>query len=160
MESQILEASRTGAIEGVVLRYGLFYGPENAATRRMIALVRHRMLPVVRHDHSLLPCIHVADAVSATMGALDRGAPGGVYDIVDDRAVSMSELVRALATFAGARAPMTVPAWLPRLISPYLALMTSLRLPLSNAAAKAALGWRPAFPTIHEGLAQTVARAA
>jgi nucleoside-diphosphate-sugar epimerase len=160
MESQILEASRAGAIEGIVLRYGLFYGPDNPATTRMLALVRRRMLPVVRHDRSLLPCIHVDDAVSATMAALDRGSAGGVYDIVDDRAVSMTELVRVLAAGAGAPAPIAVPAWLPRVVSPYLALMTSLRFPLSNAEAKAALGWRPAFPTVHEGLAQTIARAA
>jgi nucleoside-diphosphate-sugar epimerase len=160
MESQILEASRTGAIEGVVLRYGLFYGPDNPATARMIALVRRRMLPVVRNDRSLLPCIHIADAVGATMAALERGVAGGVYDIVDDRAVSMTELVRALAAFAGAPAPITIPGWLPRLISPYLAMVTSLRLPLSNEAAKVALDWRLAFPTVHEGLAQTLVRAA
>ena len=160
MESQILEASGAGAIEGVVLRYGLFYGPDNPATQRMLALVRRRMVPVVRNDRSLLPCIHIDDAVSATMAALDRGAVGGVYDIVDDRAVSMTELVQAMAIFAGAPAPMVVPAWLPRLVSPFLALMASLRLPLSNAEAKAALGWRPAFPTVQEGLAQTIARAA
>ena len=160
MESQILEASRAGAIEGVVLRYGLFYGPDNPATQRMLALVRRRMIPVVRHDRSLLPCIHLDDAVSATMAALERGPAGGVYDIVDNRAVSMTEMVRALATFAGAPTPMVVPAWLPRLLSPYLALMASLRLPLSNTEAQAALDWRPAFPTIHEGLAQTMARAA
>lgn len=160
MESQILEASRTGAIAGVVLRYGLFYGPDNPATARMIALVRRRMLPVVSNDRSLLPCIHIADAVGATMAALERGAAGGVYDIVDDRAVSMTELVRALATFAGAPSPRTVPGWLPRLISPFLAMMTSLRLPLCNHAAKVALDWRLAFPTVQEGLAQTLGRAA
>jgi nucleoside-diphosphate-sugar epimerase len=160
MESQILEASRAGTIQGLVLRYGLFYGPDNPATLRMLALVRRRMLPVVRHDRSLLPCIHVDDAVGATVAALERGPAGGVYDIVDDRAVSMTELVRVLATVAGAPAPIAVPAWLPRVISPYLALMTSLRLPLSNAEAKATLGWRPVFPTVHEGLAQTIARAA
>lgn len=160
MESQILDASRAGAIEGVVLRYGLFYGPDNPVTVKMLALVRCRMLPVVRHDRGLLPCIHINDAVSATVAALDRGAPGGVYDIVDDRPVSMSEIARVMAEYAGAAAPRTVPAWLPRVLSRYLATMTSMRLPLSNAEARAALDWQPAFSTIHEGLAQTVARAA
>jgi nucleoside-diphosphate-sugar epimerase len=160
MESQILEASRTGAIEGLVLRYGLFYGPDAPSTTEMLALVRRRMLPIVRHDRSLLPCIHLADAVSATTLALDRGRAGGAYDIVDDRAVSMTELVGALASLAGAPAPLAVPSWLPRLISPYLAQMTSLRIPLSNAEARAALGWQPVFPTVQEGLAHTFARAA
>jgi 2-alkyl-3-oxoalkanoate reductase len=160
MESQILDASRAGAIEGLVLRYGLFYGPDNPVTVKMLALVRRRMLPVVRHDRGLLPCIHLDDAVSATIAALERGAPGGAYDIVDDRPVSMSEIARVMAEYAGAPAPRTVPAWLPRVLSRYLATMTSLRLPLSNAEARAALGWQPAFSTIHEGLAQTVAHAA
>lgn len=78
MESQILEASRGGLIEGIVLRYGLFYGPGNPATEKMISLVRRRMLPVVRGDHSLLPWINIADAVSATVAALDHGQLGGV----------------------------------------------------------------------------------
>jgi nucleoside-diphosphate-sugar epimerase len=98
--------------------------------------------------------------VSATLAALDRGAPDGVYDIVDDQPVSMSEIARAMAEYAGAPAPRTVPAWLPRLLSRYLATMTSLRLPLSNTEARTALGWHPAFATIREGIAQTVARAA
>ena len=72
MESQILEASRSGALEGVVLRYGLFYGPENPATIQMIALARWRLLPVIRGDRGQLPFIHVDDAASATVAALDR----------------------------------------------------------------------------------------
>jgi nucleoside-diphosphate-sugar epimerase len=160
MESQILDASRAGAIEGIVLRYGLFYGPDNPVTRRMLGLARRRMLPVVRHDRSLLPCIHIDDAAGATVAALERGRTGAVYDIVDDRPVSMTEFVRILATIAGAPAPMAVPAWLPRVVSPYLALMTSLRLPLSNSDARTALGWRPVFPTVQEGLAHAIARAA
>lgn len=160
MESQILAASRSGRIEGIVLRYGLFYGPANPATEKMIALVRRRMLPVVRGDRSLLPCIHVADAVSATIAALDHGPAGNVYDIVDDQPVSMTEIVRALAEYAGAPAPFTVPAWVPRLFAPYLAGITSMRLALSNEKARVELGWRPAFATWRDGLAHMDARAA
>ena len=156
MESQILEASRSGSIEGVVLRYGLFYGPENPATIRMIALARRRLLPVIRGDHGQLPFIHVDDAASATVAALDRANAGSTYDIVDDRPVSLSEIAQAIAKAAGARPPITIPSWLPRLVAPYMARMIALRLPLSNEKARAELGWRPSFPTIHEGLAQTL----
>ncbi len=152
MESQILEASRRGLIEGVVLRYGLFYGPDNPATKNMITMARRRMLPVIRGDRSLLPVIHVDDAVSATLAALDHGEPGGVYEIVDDRPVSMTDIVTTLADRVGAPRPFTVPAWLPRLLAPYMAQITSIRLPLSNAAARTALGWRPRYPTIDDGL--------
>lgn len=160
MESQIAAASRSGTIEGIVLRYGLFYGPGNPATESMVAMVRRRLLPVVRGDRSLLPCIHVDDAVSATLAALDRGTAGAVYDIVDDQPASMSDIVRAMAEYAGAPAPFAVPAWLPRIIAPYMARITSLRLPLSNAKARAELGWRPAYPTCRDGLARMLAHAA
>jgi len=160
MENQVLDASRRGAIEGIVLRYGLFYGIETPSTVAMIEMVRRRRLPVVRGDASQLPVIHVDDAVSATLRALEAGRPGDSYEIVDDRAVSFTEIVQAIAEFTGSPAPLRVPAWLPRLVSPYMARMTSMRMPLSNAAAKAELGWRPKYPTMRDGLAEMLQRAA
>jgi nucleoside-diphosphate-sugar epimerase len=160
MESQILDASRSGAIEGVILRYGLFYGPEAASTLDMIAMAKRRMLPAIRGDRSLLPCIHVDDAARATVAALDRAPAGSSYDIVDDQPVSFSEIVRAVADVTGAARPIEVPSWLPRLIAPYMSRMISLRLPLSNARARAEMGWRPMYPTMREGLRQAVPHAA
>ncbi|MCU1381638.1 MAG: dehydrogenase [Acidobacteria bacterium] len=160
MESQILAANGSGAIQGVVLRYGLFYGPDAASTLDMIAMAKRRMLPAIRGDRSLLPCIHVDDAARATIAALDRAPAGRTFDIVDDEPVSFSEIVRAVAAAAGAPAPIAVPSWLPRLVAPYMARMIAVRLPLSNAAARTEFGWRPEFATIHEGLRQTLRRAA
>jgi nucleoside-diphosphate-sugar epimerase len=153
MESQILDASRRGAIEGVVLRYGMFYGPGNPATDKMIQLIRRRMLPVVRHDQGLLPFIHLDDAISATIAALDRAPAGAAYDIVDDHPASMSEIVAGLAGRIGAPRPFAVPMWVPRLVSPFMAGLMSIRLPLSNAKARAELGWAPRYPTWREGVA-------
>jgi nucleoside-diphosphate-sugar epimerase len=152
MESQVLEASKRGSIEGVVLRYGLFYGLETASTIAMIDMIRKRRLPVVRGDSGQLPLIHIDDAVRATICALDRAPAGSAYDIVDDLPVSMKEIVEALAEYTGSAAPFKVPAWLPRLVAPYLARVTSVRMPLSNDKAKAELGWRPRYPTLREGL--------
>jgi nucleoside-diphosphate-sugar epimerase len=160
MELQTLDASRGGRLAGVVLRYGLFYGPETGSTIQMIAMAKRRMLPTIRGDRGLLSSIHVEDAASATVAALERAPAGSVYDIVDDRPVSFSEIVETLAAAAGAPRPFSVPAWLPRLLMPYMARMVSLRLPLSAENAKVDLDWRPAYPTIREGLAQTMARAA
>ena len=75
MESQVLEATARGAIEGVVLRYGMFYGLETPSTAAMIDMVRNHRLPVVRGDAGQLPVIHVDDAVSATVRALDAASP-------------------------------------------------------------------------------------
>ena len=160
MERQVLEATERGAIEGIILRYGMFYGPETPSTLRMIEMVRTRRLPVIRGDAGQLPLIHVADAVSATVRALDAAPAGGTYDIVDDRAVSLTEIVEAIAEYTGSAAPFRVPAWLPRLIAPYMARMTSMRMPLSNTKAKAELGWRPTYPTLRDGLAQMFRHAA
>jgi nucleoside-diphosphate-sugar epimerase len=122
--------------------------------------VRKRRLPVIRGDAGQLPLIHVDDAVGATICALDRAPAGSVYDIVDDRAVSMTEIVDALARYTGSPMPFRVPAWLPRLLAPYMSRMTSLRMPLSNARAKAELGWRPRFPTMNDGMAAMFPHAA
>ena len=101
----------------------------------------------------VLPFIHVDDAVSATIAALDRAPAGSAYDIVDDRPDSMSEVIAGLALKAGAPRPFSVPLWLPRLLSPYMTGLISIRLPLSNAKARAELGWTPKYPTWREGVA-------
>jgi nucleoside-diphosphate-sugar epimerase len=153
MESQIVEASRAGQVEGIVLRYGLFYGPGNPSTESMVSLVRRRRLPVIRGDRGQLPVIHLDDAVGATLAALDHGVAGGVYDVVDDRAVSMTEIVETIAKYTDSAAPFRVPGWLPRLLAPYMARMTSVRMPLSNQKARVELGWHPRYATMSEGLA-------
>ncbi|PYR30250.1 MAG: hypothetical protein DMF89_08610 [Acidobacteria bacterium] len=160
MENQVLEATDRGLIEGVILRYGMFYGLETPSTVAMIEMVRKRRLPVVRGDAGQLPLIHIDDAVSATVRALDKAPAGSIYDIVDDRAVSLTEIVEAIAELTGSARPLRVPAWLPRMIAPYMARMTSIRMPLSNARAKAELAWRPKYSTMREGLAQMLQDAA
>jgi nucleoside-diphosphate-sugar epimerase len=156
MESQILEAGRRGSIEGIVLRYGLFYGPGTPTTDRMIRLVRRRMFPVIRGDRGLLPCIHLDDAVSATLAALESGPAGSAYDIVDDCPVSMSDIVVEIARQTGSPVPFALPLWIPRLLAPYMSGLLALRLPLSNAKALAELGWRPAYPSYREGISHAV----
>jgi nucleoside-diphosphate-sugar epimerase len=160
MESQILSANQSKQIEGIVLRYGLFYGPTNPGTIKMVEMVRRRRLPTIRGDRGLLPFIHIDDVVGATMAALDRGIPGSVYDIVDDEALSFSDAVRIMAEYIGAPTPRSIPAWLFRLISSYRARVLSTRLPLSNAKARAELMWRPTYPTMREGFVRTFSRAA
>jgi nucleoside-diphosphate-sugar epimerase len=160
MERQVMEATERGDIEGVILRYGLFYGLETPSTIKMIDMVRKRRLPVVRNDAGQLPVIHIDDAVVATLAALDRAPAGSAYDIVDDEAVSMTQIVEGLAEYTGSPAPFRVPGWLPRLIAPYMARLTSMQMPLSNAKAKAELGWRPRYSTMRDGLARMFARAA
>jgi nucleoside-diphosphate-sugar epimerase len=160
MESQVMEMTARGSIEGVILRYGMFYGLETPSTIKMIDMVRKRRLPIVRGDAGQLPLIHVDDAVSATVLALDRAPAGSTYEIVDDQAVSMSEIVKAIGEYTSAPAPFKVPSWLLRLVAPYMARITSMQMPLSNEKAKAELGWQPRYPTLRDGLGQMFSRAA
>jgi nucleoside-diphosphate-sugar epimerase len=157
MESQTLEAAADGAIEGIVLRYGLFYGPDNPATQELLTLVRKRRLPRVRNDHGQLPFIHLDDAVTATLAALDRGRSGGVYDIVDDHPASFSEFVAEMAEISAAPRPFEVPRWVLRLSAPYMSRMLSARVPMSNAKARQELAWVPQSPSYREGLRQMMA---
>jgi nucleoside-diphosphate-sugar epimerase len=159
MEKQVLEATANGSIEGVVLRYGMFYSLDTPSTIAMIDMIRKRRLPVVRNDVSQLPIIHVDDAVNATLRALDIAPSGSIYDIVDDQPVRFSEIVETIAELTNSAKPFKVPAWLPQLVSPYLARMTSIRLSLSNTKAKTELGWHLKFKTMREGLASMFRRA-
>jgi len=156
MEEQVVTATQQQRIDGIVLRYGLFYGAAAPSTIAMLDLIRRRRLPVVRHDAGRLPFIHIEDAVRATMAAMDLGEPGRCYNIVDDRAASMAEVVTLLARHAGAPPPLRVPGWIPRLVAPYLAQMASARVVLSNADAKRDLHWTPRYPTLEDGLPETI----
>jgi len=151
MESQALDASRSGRMESVILRYGGFYGRDLPMTRGMMVATKRRLLPTFAGDRSLIPSIHIDDAVAATVLALDRGRDGGIYDIVDEQPMSMNDLVRTLAQAAGSPRPFTLPAWLLRL-TPYLRDFLSTRVRLSNLAAKNELGWRPRYASVAEGL--------
>jgi nucleoside-diphosphate-sugar epimerase len=136
------------APEGIALRYGLLYGGD---AEQMRALLAKRGLPVA--TGGVLGWIHHQDAVAATVAALEHGRAGQAYNLVDDRPATWQEVFTAMAAAFGAPPPRKLPTWLFRLVAPYVAsfaIETSMRV--SNAKAKSELGWRPMFPTYHEGI--------
>ncbi|HEU5357174.1 MAG TPA: NAD(P)-dependent oxidoreductase [Actinocrinis sp.] len=147
-EQQVLEAP---GIEGIVLRYGGFYGP--ASIGQMLDSLRKRQIPVPRDGGAYASLVYIDDAAAATVAALDRSAPGQIYNIVDDEPVRWGVLVDALVKAFGLPKPWRVPDALLRVAAPYMGgLMTRQSLRLSNAKAKAELGWRPTVPTYREGI--------
>ena len=152
LEDAVLGA---GWAEGLVLRYGSFYGPGTSMARdeQMARMVRRRMFPVAGGGGALYSFIHVADAAAATAAAVERGAPG-VYNVVDDEPVPLAEWLPAYARELGARPPLRMPLRLARLLAGEAGavMMTDLR-GASNAKAKRELGWRPAHPSWRTGLA-------
>ncbi len=142
--------------EGVVLRYGAFYGPGTGVfDRTMLDQIRHRRVPLIGDGAGWWSFLHVEDAASATVMAVERGKPGNIYNIVDDEPVQVREWLPALAEMLGAKAPFHVPAWIARLLAGehMVAMMTQVRAG-SNAKAKQDLDWEPARPSWRQGFAE------
>ena len=145
-ENQVLG---TTALEGIALRYGLFYGP-GAASDVLVGALRRRRLPVTRTS-GVLPWVFIDDAATATVAALENGKGGTAYNIADDEPVSMSVMLTATAEAVGAPRPLTVPSWL-LAATPYARAVVTGGLRVSTAKAKAELGWTPRVPTYRDGM--------
>jgi nucleoside-diphosphate-sugar epimerase len=135
--------------EGLVLRYGMFYGP--GASESMLDVVRKRQMPVIGGGTGIWSFIEVTDAAAATALAVTRGA-SGVYNIVDDDPAPVAEWLPYLSECLGVKPPMRAPAWLGRLLAGTLvvSLMTQAR-GSSNAKARRELGWAPRYPSWRDG---------
>jgi nucleoside-diphosphate-sugar epimerase len=137
------------SMEGVALRYGLFYGRDADTVRRML---RRRMLPVATSGGAV-PLIHHDDAAAATVAALERGEPGAAYNITDDDPAQTwrSHLTEAASAFGEPR-PLALPAAVLRVAVPYAArIMAGLDLRVSSERAHRELDWTPRFPSAREG---------
>lgn len=147
--------------EGLVLRYGGFYGPGTAISLApdavMAVAVRKRRLPVIGDGGGVFSHIHVSDAASATVVALERGRPG-IYNIVDDEPAPAREWLPVLASALGAKPPRHIPRWLARLLAGEMAttMMTEAK-GASNGKAKRELGWQLRYSSWRQGFAQGLA---
>jgi len=143
LEKAVLEAT---GLEGIVLRYGWFYGPGTSMAKggTTADLVLQRKFPLVGNGAAIWSFVHIADAADATVAAVDHGSRG-IYNIVDDDPAPVSEWLPELARELGAKKPFHVPRLIARLFAGEagVIMMTKLR-GASNAKAKRELGWRPA----------------
>jgi len=146
LESAVLSA---GDIQGVVLRYGGFYGPQSSISPdgEIVAMVRKRRFPIVGDGAGVWSFVHLDDVATATAAAIERGTPG-IYNIVADEPARVADWLPFLAAAAGAKPPRHVPVWLGRLaVGPQgVAMMTEIR-GASNAKAKRELGWQLTHPS-------------
>jgi 2-alkyl-3-oxoalkanoate reductase len=142
-------AAVEGSPHGIALRYGSFYGP--GASDELVEVVRKRKIPLVGEAGGIWSWIHIDDAASAAVAAVERGA-AGVYNIVDDEPAPVSEWLPVLAESVGAKLPRHVPVWLARLAvgEVGVSMMTQIR-GSSNAKAKRELGWQPRWSSWREG---------
>jgi len=157
-----VEDAVTGAdwTEGIVLRYGGFYGPGTSLSREggaQLEQIRQRKFPVVGDGGGVWSFVHIEDAAEATVAAVTRGRRG-IYNIVDDDPAPVAEWLPVAARAVGAPAPRHVPRWLGRIAAGEagVVMMTEVR-GASNEKAKRELGWKPRHATWREGFAEVAA---
>jgi nucleoside-diphosphate-sugar epimerase len=139
VEDVVLSAE---GLEGLVLRYGFFYGPGTwyAKDGDVSQQVRKRRYPMIGRGEGTYSFIHVDDAASATVAALE-GARPGVYNVVDDEPATAAEWM-----------PPRVPAFVARLIAGDALVKWTLGLRgASNQKIKAELGWSPRYASWRDG---------
>jgi 2-alkyl-3-oxoalkanoate reductase len=143
------EAVLSAPLEGIVLRYGSFYGP--GASESLVEMVRKRKLPVIGAGTGVWSWIHLDDAAAATVAALEHGTRG-IYNVVDDEPAPVADWLPYLADVVGAKPPRRVPVWLGRLAAGEVgvSMMTQIR-GSSNAKARRELRWQPAWRSWREG---------
>lgn len=136
-------------LEGIVLRYGNFYGP--GASEGLVDLVRRRRFPIIGDGGGVWSWIHIDDAAAATVAAMERGDPG-IYNVVDDEPAPVSAWLPGLAEAVGAKPPRRVPRWVGRLAAGAVAVrwMTEGR-GASNERIKYEVGWQPTWTSWRRG---------
>lgn len=155
-----LEAAVTGIswADGIALRYGGFYGPGTGLSAApdavMTEQVRQRKFPIVGGGGGVWSLVHITDAASATVAAIERGRRG-IYHVADDDPAPVREWLPELARAVGARPPRRVPAWLVRLVAGKGPVDLMTRTPgISSEKIKRELGWTPRYPTWRTGFVE------
>jgi nucleoside-diphosphate-sugar epimerase len=147
-----LETQTLDAPGGIVLRYGFFYGPGTSYDTggQQIEMIKKRQMPIVGGGRGYFPFVHVDDAASATAAAVDRGS-SGVYNVVDDEPAPGHDWIPYVAGLVGAREPRRIPVFIARTAAGRMAAMATRLQPVSNAKAKAELGWQPQYASWRDG---------
>lgn len=122
------------------------------STLALARQLRRRQVFVPREAPGIASFVHVDDAATATVAALEADSPAPAYNVVDDEPIRLVEYLSLNAEAFGAAPPRGAPMWLLRLFAPVLAAGLNVRLPLSNAKARRELGWVPAHPAVRDGL--------
>lgn len=138
LEDQVLEA-RT--IEGMLLRFGFFYGPGTwyAKDGSMAEQMRQRQVPIVGQGQGIWSFVHIEDVTRAICGALK--GPAGVYNITDDSPIAMARWLPAYARWLEAPAPLQISTT--ECSSPDRLYYATCLRGASNVKAKRDLGFKP-----------------
>src|SRR5215813_6404232 len=93
-------------MEGIVLRYGFFYGPgtwfnpDGDVARQ----VRQQQFPIIGNGEGVWSWLHIEDAAFGTIAAAEQGNPG-IYLIANDQPLAVREWLPAFARWLNAPPP-------------------------------------------------------
>jgi 2-alkyl-3-oxoalkanoate reductase len=136
------------SINGIVLRYGAFYGDPDDG---MLEPVRKGRFPIVGAGGGMTSFVHLEDAAAATVLAIERGRPG-IYNVCDDDPAPAREWLPFMARTLGARPPRHVPALLARIVAGGAAVLIATEArAASNEKARRELGWELRYPSWRQG---------
>jgi nucleoside-diphosphate-sugar epimerase len=155
LERQVTNAE---GMEGVVLRFGFWYGPRTAyaSDGHFAGEMRRRRLPIVGGGAAVWSFVHVDDVAAATVAALERGDPG-VYNVTDDDPAPAREWIPAYAAALSAKRPRRVPTFVVRMVAGrYAAFLATELRGASNEKAKRELGFEPRWPSWRQGFVEAL----
>ncbi len=151
-ERDWLEVGRGMGLTVQVLRLPGIYGPGRSALDRLRAGDARR----IAAPGQVFSRIHVDDLAAGLEASIARPRPGGAYNLCDDEPAPNSDVIAYAASLLGLPPPPEIPLAEAGL-SPMAQRFYAESKRVSNARAKAELGWRPAYPTYREGLAAILA---
>jgi nucleoside-diphosphate-sugar epimerase len=150
----IEQHTRQGPFEGVVLRFGFFYGDKPGTDALHAALISRR-LPLPGGAPGVVSFIHVDDAAAAVVAAVQRAPAGAVYNVADAAPCRFGEYVCAVAAAIDAPRPRTVPTIVARVVAPAAVEFVTKHRPLDATHLCTQTGWSPAHRNVLEQVMRT-----
>lgn len=155
-ENIVLQSGDKYGFIPTVLRCGFFYGSDTAHTKTIGEGLKKRTFPIIGSGNNFWSNVHVDDAAAAFVTAALEDLKG-VWHVVDESPVKVSEFLNFFAERLGAGPPRRMPAWLARFITgSYTVNFFTASVHTSNNKLRAGSGWAPKFPTYKEGIDQVV----
>lgn len=146
-EHDWLDAGRGMGLTVQIFRLPAIYGPGRSVVERL----RDGTARLVRKPGQLFNRIHVDDAIEGLFASMARPRPGGVYNLADDEPAAADVVMEGSARRMGLPVPPEVD-WTDASVSEAMRRFYLDCKRVSNARAKAELGWRLKYPTWREGL--------
>lgn len=151
-ERDWLDVGKGMGLTVTVFRLPGIYGPGRSTFDRL----REGRARRITSPGQVFSRIHVDDLASGLAASIARPRAGGIYNLCDDEPAPNSEVVAYAAGLLGMPPPPEIELEAARL-PPAAQRFYAESKRVSNARAKAELGWRPAYPTYREGLAAVLA---